>query len=326
MTRSEPTVSVVIAHYNAASTVRETLRSILEQTVTDIEVLVIDDGSRVAPLPEDLPEDPRLIVRRLPSNGGYAHVTNLALDAVHGEWVVFVDADDVIEPTYLEVMLDAGRAADADLVLAAIQCVRDGVEIGTQWWDPPAPVTDQHEAMRALIHNRVSGSQHALFRRPEVRAPEGQTYSDWVLLLRHLARSRRVAFVDEPLYRYTIDPSSISGGLRPSVWDLPGVDELVRPIIEDSFPPREASALIAIQRRHSVTHMLHKAARERRDTPLRREVTTWVRRRLTVGGVLALWREGRRAEAMSWLLTRLSPALHRRAYQAYDDLKTRRRS
>ena len=62
------------------------LGSALAQTLTDIEILVVDDGSTVDPVPEDLTEDPRVIVDRRAHNTGYAGVTNHANARARGRW------------------------------------------------------------------------------------------------------------------------------------------------------------------------------------------------------------------------------------------------
>lgn len=173
---STPRVTVVVAAYQVGEDIRPTIDSVLAQTMGDLELLVVDDGSPDRPVPEDLPDDPRLIVDRRPVNGGYAAVTNHAIARARGEWVVFVDADDLIEPDYLAVMLEAGERFGADAVLAPILCVRDGHEIGTQLWNPPpGSVSDEKEAMRRLLRNDIAGSQHVLLRRPTVTSPRSSS-------------------------------------------------------------------------------------------------------------------------------------------------------
>jgi len=97
--------SVVIPSYNYALLVGEAIRSVQDQTVDDLEIIVIDDGST-----DDTPEvlgaidDPRLIVRRVP-NGGVAAARNIALEMARGEFIAFLDADDRWRPTKLERQL-----------------------------------------------------------------------------------------------------------------------------------------------------------------------------------------------------------------------------
>jgi glycosyltransferase involved in cell wall biosynthesis len=102
--------SVIIASYNYGHLVTEAIESVRNQTVDDVEIIVIDDGS-TDDTPEVLAaiEDPRLIVRRIP-NGGESVARNTALEMATGEFVAFLDADDRWRPTKLERQLAVFRS------------------------------------------------------------------------------------------------------------------------------------------------------------------------------------------------------------------------
>lgn len=106
MSRDRPVVSVVIATYNMAGYLPLAVRSALDQTYRDIEVLIVDDGStdgtrnRVEPLLDD----PR--VRYLQQkNGGQAVAKNHGVRESRGDYVAFLDADDIWEPEKLELQM-----------------------------------------------------------------------------------------------------------------------------------------------------------------------------------------------------------------------------
>jgi glycosyltransferase involved in cell wall biosynthesis len=110
-----PTFSVVIPAYNAERTLRATVVSVFGQTRSDFEVIVVDDGSTdaTAGVVEALENDPRIRLVRRP-NGGVAIARNAGIAVAQGQYVCFLDADDVWLPTYLEAMgnaLDARREA-----------------------------------------------------------------------------------------------------------------------------------------------------------------------------------------------------------------------
>lgn len=319
---TQPLVTVVIPAYEAGETVLETIDSVLAQTHRELEVLVYDDGSRRSPVPDQLPQDPRLVVERLEHNGGYAVVTNLAAERATGEWVTFVDADDTVQPRYVETLLEAARATEADVVLTPLMQVRDGKEIGWAGWDAPDAVAEPRTAARSLLLGTVPGSQHSLLRSPSPMAVPGQAYSDWLYVFQHVAAAHKVAFLDESHYRYRIHSDSVTGSLRESIWDLAQLDELVAPVVDELFTPQEAEQLKAAHRRYTVTQMLHKAAGEAEPSALRDEVAAWCRRRITPAGIRTMWRGGQRAAAASWLLAKVCPPLHRMAYRRYEARKT----
>lgn len=112
-----PMVSVILPVYRAEGTLERAVRSVLRQTVPDLEVLVLDDGSTdgTRAVAEALAgQDPR--VRVLPSeqNLGVGATRNRGLDAARGTWVALLDADDAWLPTRLEHMLAA--SSDVDIV------------------------------------------------------------------------------------------------------------------------------------------------------------------------------------------------------------------
>jgi Glycosyl transferase family 2 len=109
--------SVVVPLYNKAPYVESALRSVLEQTVTDFEIIVVDDGSidHGAALVKAM-ADPRI---RLVSqaNGGVSRARNAGIALAQGEWVAFLDADDWLHPAYFASLLEAQKQyPDADVV------------------------------------------------------------------------------------------------------------------------------------------------------------------------------------------------------------------
>ncbi len=96
-----PTVSVVIGAYNAERWIEETIRSVLRQTWRDVELIVVDDGSTdaTADVVRSFGESVRLLQKE---NGGSASARNAGTRAARGQYVAFLDADDLWLPTKLE--------------------------------------------------------------------------------------------------------------------------------------------------------------------------------------------------------------------------------
>ncbi|GAA3622060.1 glycosyltransferase family 2 protein [Microlunatus ginsengisoli] len=123
-------LSIIVTSYNIESYIDQCLASVAAQTLTDIEVLVVDDGSSDS-TPEKIAafcaDDPRFIPVLLGENspGGVATAANAGLDRASGEWVGFVDGDDYVEPTMFERLVDAADSCDADLAMCEYQEVVD---------------------------------------------------------------------------------------------------------------------------------------------------------------------------------------------------------
>ncbi|WP_081601229.1 MULTISPECIES: glycosyltransferase family A protein [unclassified Thioalkalivibrio] len=122
-------ISVVIPLYNKAMTIERAVRSALAQSVSPMEIIVIDDCSsddsaaRLKRIP-----DPRvrLVGRTSPGPGGYA-ARNLGLRLASGEWVAFLDADDYWDENHLASLLEAAEAdTPVRVVASGVTRVRDG--------------------------------------------------------------------------------------------------------------------------------------------------------------------------------------------------------
>jgi glycosyltransferase involved in cell wall biosynthesis len=126
-----PDVSIVVTTYNIESYVEQCLDSVAAQTLADIEVLVVDDGSSDS-TPERVAaycaRDPRFVPVLLGVNspGGVATAANVGLDRATARWVGFVDGDDFVEPRMFQRLVDAAESCDADLAMCDYQEVVDG--------------------------------------------------------------------------------------------------------------------------------------------------------------------------------------------------------
>ncbi len=126
-----PKFTVAMPAYNDAAYINEAINSILNQTVSDFELLIIDDGST-----DDTPNiiesynDKRLRIIHLEQNKGRPFVRNLALDEAQGEYLVWMDADDISLPHRLEkqaIFLDTHK--DVALCGGYMQCFGDSTHL-----------------------------------------------------------------------------------------------------------------------------------------------------------------------------------------------------
>lgn len=106
-----PIISVIVPVYNAENYLHRCIDSILAQTFTDFELLLINDGST-----DNSGEICNAYAQKYPcirmfhkNNGGVSSARNLGLTKANGEWIVFVDSDDWIEPHYLNVLYQNGK-------------------------------------------------------------------------------------------------------------------------------------------------------------------------------------------------------------------------
>jgi glycosyltransferase involved in cell wall biosynthesis len=143
-----PFFTVVIPTFNRADILERALRSVLEQTFQDFEVLVVDDGSNDHP--EDVVarvNDPRIrIISK--QNGGGAAARNLGFDRAQGRYVALLDSDDIFLPHHLENMACVFRE-EPDVVAYARMIVDRGDDV-TMLKPPRAIKPDEHMATYLL--------------------------------------------------------------------------------------------------------------------------------------------------------------------------------
>lgn len=122
---SNPTVSIIIPVYNTESYLPRCLDSLLVQTYADFEIICVDDGSTDNSgqiCDEYARKDSRIRVVHIP-NGGVSNARNTGLELVRGEYIMFVDSDDWVEPEHVELLLPL---AGEDLVYCGYNSVVHG--------------------------------------------------------------------------------------------------------------------------------------------------------------------------------------------------------
>lgn len=200
--------SVLVAVYNAAPYLRACLDSILHQSVDELQILCVDDASTddsLSILSEYAARDKRVEVIRLDQNQGQAAARNVALSRAKGEWILMVDADDLLgEDALEELARTMKRFPSADCIV--LQLVRFGAAQATEREDGPTPDTvfTGAEACRAAINWTLNGL-YAGRRDLYLRMPfddSSRVYSDDNTSRIHYLLSRQVAVsAGEYLYR-----------------------------------------------------------------------------------------------------------------------------
>ncbi len=179
-----PRVSVVMPVHDVAPYVEAAVRSVLRQTFTDFEIIVIDDGSAdgTAEIVEGM-GDPRITVHRT-EHAGLVAAENLGMELSHGELIVRCDGDDLYLPTLFERQVALLERESGTAAVGA--WVR---QFGSTQSYRPAPTHPR--AIRRRLRRDNALSQPVMMRAPEVRALGGfrpVTWEDWDLWIRMVAR------------------------------------------------------------------------------------------------------------------------------------------
>lgn len=207
-------ISVVVPVYRVEAYLNRCVDSILAQTFTDFELILVDDGSpdNCGKICEEYAEkDSRIrVVHR--QNGGLSAARNSGIDIARGEWITFIDSDDWIHPDYLRVLYDAVKKYGADVASGSYEAVREGDEVNDGAINPD--ITEENTE-DFWVNNRTNATVAwgKLYRRSffnELKYPVGRYHEDEYVTYRILFSREKIAVVDAPIYRYFYNESSIS--------------------------------------------------------------------------------------------------------------------
>lgn len=161
---STPLVSVIMPAYNAQEYIEAAIRSVMGQTYTNWQLLVIDDGSsdNTYQIVEKLVQaDSRVLLLRNESNLGVAKTRNRGLDLARGQYVALLDSDDLWRPQKLERQISLAEKEQADIVYCSYAIVNEGGE--KVCGDFVVPPTTDMEQM--LVKSVISCSTALLSRK-----------------------------------------------------------------------------------------------------------------------------------------------------------------
>lgn len=233
-----PKLSVVIPIYNVEKYLRECLDSVLAQTLSDIEIICVDDGSTDSSpviLREYAAKDSRVKVISKP-NSGYGHTMNTGFDAASGEYIGIVESDDVIPPDMYETLCREADAHRCDVVKADFRTFVDEngqrrftlrplawmMDDPESWYGRVIRPVDEPEVFR-LIMNTWSGIYRTEFiRAHNIRHNEtpGASFQDNGLFFKSFAYAQRAMFINKAFYMLRRDNAASSVHNKNKVWAL----------------------------------------------------------------------------------------------------------
>lgn len=120
--RKDELISVVVPIYNVEKYIEKCIDSIINQTYTNLEIILVDDGSpdKCGKICDEYAKRDKRIKVIHKENGGVSSARNIGLDNLNGEYVTFIDADDYISNNYCEELLNALKTENADCVACRI--------------------------------------------------------------------------------------------------------------------------------------------------------------------------------------------------------------
>ena len=217
MNCNNPLVTVIVPVYKVEPYLRRCLDSIVNQTYRNLEIILIDDGSpdNCGVICDEYAEIDKRIKVIHKKNGGLSSARNVGLDVFKGEYVSFVDSDDVVSLDMIEYLYDLLSDNNAEISVCLHEIVRDNHR-----WISFKNVNNQtvtpKECIKKLLYNDgVDTSAWAKLYKASlfnnVRYPQGKLFEDIATTYKLFFNANRIALGNEAKYSYILRNSSIVG-------------------------------------------------------------------------------------------------------------------
>lgn len=219
---TSPIVSVIVPAYNVEKYLERCLQSIVNQTLRDIEILLINDGSS-----DDTPiicdewakKDARIRVVHQ-ENVGIATTRNRGIALAKSDFIGFVDSDDWIEPDMYEALFCLMQEHDADLVMCNLwhDYIEDGRSV--QLYDIPTGLYPKRDSLIRLLMDKRFDNYCCtkLYKKKLFEGalyPDGLWMEDHSTTFKHFYNAKCIAYINKPFYHYTRHSESFT--MTPSV-------------------------------------------------------------------------------------------------------------
>ncbi|QKJ50682.1 glycosyltransferase [Providencia rettgeri] len=218
---SSPLISIIIPVYNVEKYISKSIQSILFQTFTDFECLIINDGTldkSIEIAKQLVSNDPRFIFFEQ-ENQGQASARNLVFNNCKGQYITFIDSDDYIESNYLLELLTKIQLDDADICTCNVKLVDNRGKKIKEFINKPKLYNKKNDILNSHLY--ISNWMWDKIYKKEcfdnIRFNNSvKTFED-VLITFQILHKRKITSVNIPLYNYVYREGSTSHSLSPTL-------------------------------------------------------------------------------------------------------------
>ena len=238
-----PLISVIVPIYNVELYLRECVNSIINQTYSNIEIILVNDGSTDSCL--DICKELEILDQRIilldKPNGGLSDARNFALDCIKGDYITFVDSDDFIRENYIETLYNL--IVKYNCLISSIGKIEFiDTPVNSENKDVSVKILSKREAIKNILQetNLTTSAWGKLYKSnlfTNVRFPKGQLYEDLSTIYKIFDQVEQMAFYNIPLYYYRRNPNSIMNSkFRVQNMDFVNAHNDIIKYVERKFP------------------------------------------------------------------------------------------
>ena len=213
-------ISIIVPIYNVEEYLRRCIDSLISQTLKDIEIILVDDGSpdNCGKIIDEYAKEYANIVVVHKENGGLSDARNAGLNAATGEYMGFVDPDDYTEPQMYEIMYNSAKENDSDLVICGYNEIFSQSYTEKRNFDSLKSSSDAESLVGKYINGEFGAYawnklyKYSLIKENNLLFPKGiQLTEDVIFLFAFLKYAKTYSVITEQLYNYIRLDSSICG-------------------------------------------------------------------------------------------------------------------
>ena len=209
-------ISIVIPAYNAKNTIKRCLNSIQNQSYKNLEIIVINDGSKdnTEEIVSNIAKSDNRIKLISIENGGVSHARNTGIDNATGDYITFVDSDDYIDEEMYATLIDVIQKNEADISHCSYKNVYTNGSTSVVGGKNIVVSQSNDEAINCLLSGSLfaGGLWSKLYKKNlfnDVRLLESIKYNEDILANFYLFRKcKKIIYTDKPFYNYVADETS----------------------------------------------------------------------------------------------------------------------
>ena len=224
-------VSIIVPVHNSSKYLKKCLDSIKKQTYKNIEIIAVENGSKDKSL-EILKSYKNIVKIEVLKEANLGKARNKGISVAKGTFISFIDSDDVIEPDFIEKLLENINAAKSDMSLCNVKEIHKETKTEKTREDYPNKKINREEIMNNLVSFDY-GPCNKLFKKEiiiknKLLFPENLKYEDVPFILGYISNCQTISKVNEELYKYNIHKESEQTTIDERIFDIIEITNLLK--------------------------------------------------------------------------------------------------
>lgn len=245
----EDLISVIVPVYKVEKYINKCVDSIINQTYTNLEIILVDDGSPdiCGEICDDFFKKDKRIKVIHKENGGLSDARNAGIKIAKGKYITFIDSDDYIEPNYIEILYDSIIKNKTDIAISSHKVIYENGTLLNKATGEEAVLEPKEVLKRILYDDGIDLSTWAKLYNKElfddIEFPKGRLFEDAATTYKLIDRSNKISIISKSTYNYIIRNNSITNiCFSTKKMDLITSTEEMCNYIKNKYPDLEKAA------------------------------------------------------------------------------------